>query len=265
MGPQAKSPPLLQSYKALGVIPARYGSTRFPGKVLRELHGRPLVEWVWRQAKKARSLEDVWIATDDERVAAAARLFGARAVMTSSGCATGGDRVAEAVAAVDVELVANIQGDEPQIDPEVIDRAVEALRKDPEAWAATACVRIRRRADFQSPHVVKVVLDRRGRALYFSRSPLPSLARVEDNGRPEEMPVAAYKHIGFYVYRKEALMAFSRLPRSPLEQIENLEQLRYLENGHAIQVVEARRDMIGVDTPEELDRLAQIFHPELGP
>ncbi|MCX7012389.1 MAG: 3-deoxy-manno-octulosonate cytidylyltransferase [Candidatus Sumerlaeota bacterium] len=255
----------MKRYKTLGVIPARYASTRFPGKPLKLLRGRPIIEWVWRQAKKAKSLEDVWVATDDDRIARAALAFGARVAMTSAECATGSDRIAEALADVNVEIVANIQGDEPQIDPRVIDAAVAALQRNRKASVATACVRLRRREDFLSPNVVKVVRDGEGRALYFSRSPIPSLARATDDGPADGLPVAAYKHIGFYVYRKDALLAFRQMPQTPLEQVEKLEQLRYLENGHTIVVVEAQRDMMGVDTPEELERLQQIFDPEMDP
>jgi len=279
------------AYSVLGVIPARYGSARFPGKVLAPLHGRPIIEWVWRQAKKA-AIDDAWIATDDERVAEAARAFGAHVVMTSPECASGSDRIAQAIADVDVEMIVNIQGDEPQMDPRTIDRAVGALRNDAEAVVATAMVRLHNLADFNDPNVVKVVVSQQGRALYFSRSPLPSLARVEqhtaeggcatssmqntaeggcatssmqntaEGGCATEMRVKAYKHLGLYVYRKEALQLFAKLPQTPLERVEKLEQLRYLENGYAIQVIEAASDSIGVDTPGDLEHLARIFHPE---
>lgn len=269
----------------LAVIPARYGSTRFPAKVLAELHGRTILEWVWRQASKARSVDAVWIATDDERIAEVARGFGAHVVMTSPDCASGGDRIAQAVADVDVEMIVNVQGDEPQMDPRTIDRAVEALRNDAEAVVSTAKVKLTNLDQFNDPNVVKVVCDQRGRALYFSRSPLPSLARVSvdkvdvvdgvDRDRlstqstlstsstpSTKSPIPAFKHLGLYVYRKQALMDFAKLPQTPLEQIEKLEQLRYLENGYAIQVVEAVSDCIGVDTPEDLSLLIRTFDPE---
>lgn len=247
----------MTTFKVLGVIPARYGSTRFPAKVLAPLHGRPLIEWVWRQAKKASSLDDVWIATDDERVAQAARGFGAHVVMTSPDCASGSDRIAQAVADLDVELIVNIQGDEPRMDPRTIDAAVEALRNDPQAAISTAKVRLKTIDDLNDPNVVKVVCDQRGRALYFSRSALPSMARAE----PFEA-IKAFKHLGLYVYRKAALLAFAKLPQTPLERIEKLEQLRYLESGYEIQVIEAEHDSIGVDTPEDLSLLMRTFEPE---
>lgn len=249
-------------YTTLAVIPARYGSTRFPAKVLADLHGRPLIEWVWRQAKQASSVDDVWIATDEQRVADAARSFGAHAVMTSPECASGSDRIAQAVADVDVELIVNLQGDEPQMDPRTIDRAVAALRADPEAMVSTARVRLHDPAHFNDPNVVKVVCDQRGRALYFSRSPLPSLARVGENAGQRPALQLAFKHLGLYVYRKPALLAFAKLPQTPLEQIEKLEQLRYLEHGYAIQVIEAEHDSIGIDTPEDLSLLKRHFDPE---
>ncbi len=211
----------MASYRTLGVIPARYASTRFPGKALALLCGKPIVEWVWRQAKKARLLDDVWIATDDERIAAAARSFGAKAVMTSPDCPSGSDRIAEAARDVEVELIANIQGDEPLISPRTIDRAVQALLDDPSASVSTPRAPIGSREEFENPNVVKVVTDRRGRALYFSRSPIPSLARaaVSDSAAA---PPNVFKHPGFYVYRKAALLEFGGWPPTALEKIEKL-------------------------------------------
>ncbi len=252
----------MQRFHVLGVIPARYGSTRFPGKVLKPLRGRPIVEWVWRQAKKASRVDDVWIATDDERVMKAAESFGARAFMTSPELPSGSDRIAAVVAEVDVDLVVNIQGDEPCIDPATIDRAVEALEGDSGAMVSTARFKLERLEDLDNPNVVKVISDCRGRALYFSRSPLPSLARVEHDAESDELPIEAFKHLGMYVYRKEALMKFCSMAPSNFERIEKLEQLRFLENGYPIQVVDAESDSIGVDTPEDLEELSHILSKE---
>lgn len=247
-------PPLV-----LGVIPARFASSRFPGKPLAPIDGKPMIQHVWERARLARSLGRVLIATDDERIAAAARAFGAEVAMTRPDHPSGTDRAAEAAAATDAEIIVNIQGDEPLIEPAAIDLAVSTLLDDPDCRMATLKRRIERREDIQNPNVVKVVTSLDGWALYFSRSPVP-YAR---EGRP-----VCWKHIGLYVYRRELLLAYGSLPRGPLEETEKLEQLRALENGIGIRVAETGYDTIGVDTPEDLDAVLKLWRsrrtPDLG-
>lgn len=244
--------------KAIAIIPARYASTRFPGKVLAEFEGRPMIEHVYRRASEATRLSEVLIATEDARVEKAVRAFGGTAIMTSPDCASGTDRVAEAsrsVAArsITADVIVNVQGDEPRIHPQAIDDLVEVFIEEPETRMATLCVRLRDREMFLSPNVVKVIVDNRGLARYFSRAPIP-----HDREHPGE-PVHAFKHLGIYAYRPDALERFVSWPPGQLEQIEKLEQLRALENGMDIRVVETIHDSIGIDTPEELEKLKNIL------
>jgi 3-deoxy-manno-octulosonate cytidylyltransferase (CMP-KDO synthetase) len=232
------------------VIPARYASTRFPGKVLARRTGKYLIQHVYEQAVRARVPAEVIVATDDERVAAAVRSFGGQAVMTAPDCASGSDRVAEVlVQRPEFAFVVNLQGDEPEVDPADIDRLVGLLETN--AWAdlSTLAVRIDRAEVALDPHVTKVVFAPDGRALYFSRGVIPGL-----KGRGGVFDPAAgpyYKHLGLYGYRRGALFKFTALPPSPLEKREGLEQLRALENGLAIVVGITEHDSIGVDTPED--------------
>jgi 3-deoxy-manno-octulosonate cytidylyltransferase (CMP-KDO synthetase) len=254
--------------KTIAVIPARFASTRFPGKPLAQIAGRPMIAHVIDRALEARSVDEALVATDDERILEAAKACGVRAFMTSPEHPSGTDRIAEVVRLIpDAEYIVNLQGDEPLMPPSVVDLAVEALKADPDCAVSTAMIRIAREADHLSPHVVKVVCDCRGRALYFSRSPLPSLVRagkpdlaeLEADGRP----FFGFKHFGLYVYRRAPLLEFVRLQPSPLERIEKLEQLRFLENGMPIRVVEATVDSVGVDTPEDLERVRPILEERL--
>lgn len=244
-------PPLV-----LGVIPARYASSRFPGKPLAPIDGKPMIQHVWERAWLARSLGRVLVATDDERIAAAARAFGAEVAMTRPDHPSGTDRVAEAAAATDAGIIVNIQGDEPLIDPAAIDLAVSTLLDDPDCRMATLKRRIERPEDIQNPNVVKVVTSLDGWALYFSRSPVPH-AR-------EGSPVY-WKHIGLYVYRRDLLLSYGSLRRGPLEETEKLEQLRALENGIGIRVAETDYDTIGVDTPEDLDAVLKLWRSRRSP
>lgn len=249
----------------LAVIPARYGSVRFPGKPLVNLAGKPLVCHVVDRAREARTVDDVVVATDDERIVEAVEKHGGRAMMTSADCASGSDRIAEVVRREpDADVIVNVQGDEPLMPPEIIDRAVDALLSDPDCAVATAMIRIRSEEDYRSTNVVKVVLDASGRALYFSRSPIPSLVHVRDaqivrNALGAGGEFWGYKHFGLYAYRREALLRFVELAPAPLETAENLEQLRFIENGMTIRVVEAERDSIGVDTPEDLEAARRLI------
>lgn len=240
--------------RALGIIPARYASTRFPGKLLAPLSGKPILQHVYERAARARLLDAVWIATDDDRIARAAERFGARAVMTSPDHATGSDRVAEAAAlpeARDVEIVVNVQGDQPLIEPVALDGLVTALAGDPSLGMATLYEPIGSERDLRDPNVVKVVADRRMNALYFSRSTIPHAA---GGGA-----TAHWKHVGVYAFRKSFLFEFGRLERGPLERAESLEQLRVLEAGLPIRLVPSAGSSASVETPADLDRIRDMM------
>lgn len=233
----------------VGVIPARYASVRFPGKPLALLAGRPMVLHVLEAARAAGRLNRVLVATDDERIAAAVRGAGGEALLTSAEAASGTDRLAEAARKVPAEIYVNIQGDEPMMSAQNIDRAVETLLAAPERRLATLSIALP--ADQASdPNVVKVAVARDGRALYFSRSPIPYFR----NGEP-----AFRKHLGLYAYRSAVLAEVARLPPSPLERAESLEQLRWLEAGHSLWVGEAVTDSLGVDTPADLARVEELL------
>jgi len=230
------------------IIPARYASTRFPGKPLADLWGKPIIQHVWERAGQAKTAQRVIIATDDERIAAAARGFGAEVFMTRPDHPSGTDRVAEVAAQIEADLIVNVQGDEPLIDPAAIDAAVAPLIADPSVPMGTLCCPIEEVEDLVNPNVVKVVCDREGFALYFSRLPIPF---VRDQGTLTQR----FRHIGLYVYRRDFLLGLAKLPPTPLEQAEKLEQLRVLEHGHRIRVAVVAHASPGVDTPEELERL----------
>lgn len=251
----------------VAIIPARYSSSRLPGKPLLEIAGRPMVLHVVERALAAGRVARAVVATDDERILEAVRAAGHEALMTRPDHASGSDRLAEAASVIEADIVVNVQGDEPLIAPETIERAVGALLADEEAAAATTCERFERAADILSPDVVKVVLDERGRALYFSRSPVPfpreaarrhgSLAAALE---AEPALVAAFrKHTGLYAYRREFLLEYALWPQTALERAESLEQLRTLERGRRIAVVEAAAPSIGVDTEEDLRRVRAVF------
>jgi len=243
--------------KIAGVIPARYASSRFPGKPLAPLtDGRPMIVHVCAQAARARRLDQFWVATDDQRIYEAVVQAGYEARMTPESCRNGSDRIAASLRESESwDILVNIQGDEPRIDPLVIDAVVEALVTAPQCGVSTAAVPITAREDFESPHVVKVVLTNDTQALYFSRAPLPSAARLAPEVMAAPGFVWGFKHLGLYAYRHDMLMAYARwLPRM-LETRECLEQLRFLEYGVAIQVAIVKHDSIGVDTPEELAAL----------
>ncbi len=236
--------------KIIGVIPARYGSTRMPAKVLALIQGRPMIEHVYRQAKKCRLLDEVFIACDDQRVMDAALGFGARAVMTSPDHASGTDRIAEASANIPAEIIINIQGDEPLVHPDMIDALARGIKEDDGCFMATVARRITDEEDVGNPNVVKVVLNQRGDALYFSRSAIPF---NRDNADVSQL--SYYKHFGIYAYRKSFLLSLKDFPPSLLEQTEKLEQLRVLEAGYDIKVLITEHDTISVDTREDLTRV----------
>jgi 3-deoxy-manno-octulosonate cytidylyltransferase (CMP-KDO synthetase) len=238
--------------KILGVIPARFASSRFPGKVLAQIASKSMLQRVYERASLARYLTATIIATDDERIYDAARSFGARVVMTRADHVSGTDRVAEAASAENAELVVNIQGDEPLIEPAAIDAAILPLAHDPAIVMGTLKKAIEDPREVTDPNVVKVVTDRNGDAIYFSRCPIPF-------ERGQARPGTHFKHIGLYVYRRDFLLGYSALPVGPLEQAERLEQLRAIENGYRIRVVETEFESLGVDTPEDLERVCKLF------
>ncbi|MDT8317208.1 MAG: 3-deoxy-manno-octulosonate cytidylyltransferase [bacterium] len=241
--------------KVTVVIPARYASTRFEGKPLAILLGKPMIQHVYERSLRAKGVDSVIVATDDDRIFDAVKSFGGRVLMTSSGHATGTDRLAEAAAGLDSDLIVNVQGDEPLIYPRMIEAAVEALRDAPSAAMSTLKHRIRDVDEITSSSVVKVVVDRDDFALYFSRHAIP-FNRDEDRG--SHVPVY-YKHIGLYVYRRDFLTHFAGMASTPLENAEKLEQLRVLENGYRIKVVTTEYDTIGVDEPQDLIKAEEIL------
>lgn len=236
--------------KVIGVIPARFASSRLPGKPLIQIAGKPLVQWVWEAVGRCTTLDDVLIATDDERIVRECERFGARVAMTSPTCPSGSDRIAEAVADLPHQVIVNIQGDEPLIDPETIDACVTALAEDPAAGVASAMAAFRPNEDYHEPHMVKVVTDSYGYAMYFSRAAIPDMRRLSEDEKVQAP--AAMKHVGLYVYRRRILKDYVRLPASKYEQLEKLEQLRLLEAGIRIRMIEVAAAAIGVDTPEDV-------------
>jgi len=250
----------------VAIIPARYGATRLPGKPLADIAGKPLIQWVVERAAACSRVDRVVVATDDQRILDAVVAFGGEAMMTSDCCHSGSDRIAETLDRIECDLVVNVQGDEPMMASETIDLAVEALERDPDCPVSTAAIALHDRLEWESPHVVKVVTDAQGYALYFSRSPIPNRSRSgPDVAKPGARPVWGLKHLGLYVYRRQALLDYVAWAPSHLEQIEKLEQLRFLDHGYRIRVAETRYDSIGVDTPEELERVRTLLAPQEQP
>ena len=231
--------------KRVIVIPARYASTRLPGKPLAKIAGKPLIQWVYERASTSMLKDEVLIATDDNRIRDAALSFGASVVMTSPDCVSGTDRVYEAVKGRDADIIINLQGDEPLIRGDMIDALFSTFEGEP-LDMATLCVPLSDKSELETPHTVKVVLDRNGFALYFSRSPIPFFQK------PSGMPI--YKHVGIYGFSRSFLERFVSLPKGKLEETESLEQLRALEAGYRIKVLIVDYDGISVDTPEDLER-----------
>ena len=230
--------------KVLCIIPARYASTRLPGKPLRDIAGKPMIVRVYERAVRAQRVHEVVVATDDERIRAAVEEHGGHAVMTRADHATGTDRLAEVAAQrPDCDLIINVQGDEPLIDPAVIDALVAPFEHDDALMMATAKTEITDAAEMENPNNVKVVADRTGNALYFSRACIPYARNAG---------AKVYKHIGIYAYRRDFLLAYAKMAQTELECSESLEQLRALENGYRIRVVETDAVFIGVDTEEDL-------------
>jgi len=231
--------------KSIIVIPARYGSTRFPGKSLARIQGRPMIQWVWEAASRSRLTEQVIIATDDERIADTAAKFGADVIMTKKSHRSGTDRMAEVADKISAQLYVNVQGDEPLLSAPAVDDLIRAMMESPRIPIGTLAHRIDSKAEWLSPEVVKVVCNRHREALYFSRSPLPFQRTFDPKAR-------LLRHVGIYAFRSQALATFVSLKPSPLEIAESLEQLRALENGLGIQVIETKYRCLGVDTSADL-------------
>lgn len=254
---------------AIVIIPARFSSTRFPGKPLAVVGGKPVIQRVYENSKMSRLASEVVVATDNARILDAVTGFGGLAVMTSMHHLSGTDRIAEVAqmsAYEGYDIIINVQGDEPLIRPEMIDDAIDLLG-DPEADISTLAKRITRPEDVFDPNVVKVVFDRRGFALYFSRAPIPfhreSWRRTVAGGYEAAGEIEAFKHVGIYGYRRHALLRMSSLPESAIEAIEKLEQLRALEDGMKIKVKETVFETIGVDTPEDMEKVEKWLSTSL--
>ena len=244
----------MDSSQVVIVIPARYGSTRLPGKPLVSLAGKPMVQRVYERAKLAKTAGRVIVATDDERIASKVREFGGEAKITRTDHRTGTERIAEVAAHVDGQVFVNVQGDEPLLDPAAVDAAVTALLEQPAAAVATVAVPIRTPADIMNPNVVKTVLDFEDNALYFSRAPIPW---VRDSAHKTH--ARHLKHLGLYVFQREALLEYPTLPQGELERLEQLEQLRWLENGWKIRVAPVEHDAVSVDLPEDVERVEKLL------
>ncbi len=252
----------------VAVIPARYASSRLPGKPLVPLAGKLMVQHVWERVRRAQSAARVVVATDDERILRAVAEFGGEAVMTRADHRSGTERVAEVAAhstSGAAEIFVNVQGDEPLVEPAAVDAAVEALRADKTVQVATLAVPIANAADVMDPNVVKVVFDFDGNALYFSRAPIPWIRDLFSPGENAGMAQAApagpthFKHLGLYAFRREALLEFPTFPQGELEKLEQLEQLRWLENGYKIRVAETTYDSVSVDVPEDVPRVEKLL------
>jgi 3-deoxy-manno-octulosonate cytidylyltransferase (CMP-KDO synthetase) len=242
--------------KIIGIIPARHASTRFPGKPLHLIAGKPLIQHVVQQCQQARTLAEVIVATDDERIAAVARRF-CRVEMTRADHPSGSDRIAEVAGHCPCDAVVNIQGDEPLIDPAVIDAVAKALAASAMSTAATA---IKNPVEYDNPNVVKVVVNAAGHALYFSRRTIPYLREAASRPVPEQLAAFPFlKHLGIYGFRRDTLLRLVKFPVSPLENAEKLEQLRALDNGIQIAVVKVDYDSVGVDRPEDVAKVEAIL------
>jgi len=242
--------------KVLAVIPARYASSRFPGKIIAPVAGKPVVYLTYLRAIQAKLISEALIAADDERVVEALRPYDVRVVMTRNDHPSGTDRIAEVAANSDADIIVNVQGDEPLIDPKTIDETIQPLLDQPDVCMSTARNLIVDPEQIDNPNVVKVVCDARGHALYFSRCAIPFIRDAADRAAA---PPCYWQHVGLYVYRRDFLLRFAKMPQTPLEKLEKLEQLRVLENGFMIAVVDTEYDSVGVDTPEDLEKVRSLF------
>ena len=242
----------------IAIIPARYGSTRFPGKALADIKGKPMIQWVYERTKRSKLINRVIVATDDDRILTAVQSFGGEAMMTSSHHATGTDRIAEVAKSLDCGIVVNVQGDEPLIQPAMIDEAIAPLAHDASIPMGTLCRKIEDREEAFDPNVVKVVFDKNGFALYFSRAPIPwdrDCWAGKSSWEELSLEGPLYKHIGLYVYRRAFLLEYAHLPQTALEAAEKLEQLRALEHGYRIKTVVTEYESFGVDIPADLSKI----------
>ena len=244
----------MSASKVVIVIPARYGSTRLPGKPLVSLAGKSMIQRVYERARLAQRADRVIVATDDERIVKAVEGFGGEARMTRPDHRTGTERVAEVAAHTEGDVFVNVQGDEPLLDPVAVDTAVNALLEEPAATIATVATPLQSAADIMDPNVVKTVLDFDGNALYFSRAPIPW---VRDSG--SKIQARHLKHLGLYVFQRDALLEYPTLPQGELERIEQLEQLRWMENGLKIRVAEVEHDAVSVDVPADVERVEKLI------
>ncbi|MFH1665310.1 MAG: 3-deoxy-manno-octulosonate cytidylyltransferase [Candidatus Omnitrophota bacterium] len=250
--------------KVVAVIPARWQSTRLKGKVLADINGKPMIQHVWEKVKRAHEVDEIIVATDKERVIKVVESFGGKAIFTSPEQPSGTDRIAEIASFTDGDIFINVQADEPLVHPLMIDELAQVFSYEKNIQMATLIKRIHNKEEITDPNVVKVVVDRRGFALYFSRSPIPYV-RGDSADMPggevpsEDISGGYFKHIGLYSYTKDFLFTYTNLPKSRLELAEKLEQLRVLEHGYKIKTVETRYDTIGVDTQEDLDRVREIL------
>lgn len=248
----------------VAIIPARFGSTRLPGKPLADIGGKPMIQHVYESTSKARVLDRVLVATDDRRVEAAVKSFGGDVMMTSPDHASGTDRLAEVARRIKADWVVNVQGDLPFIQAQTITRAVQPMRRNRTIPMGTVCTAIYNEEDWHNPNVVKVLTDRAGFALYFTRSPIPYVRNsgIDPAGRKLKSRARrlwGFRHLGLYVYRRDFLLKFARLRPTALERIESLEQLRALENGYRIYVAQVDERSVEVDTPEDLKRAASYL------
>ncbi len=234
----------------IGIIPARYGSTRLAAKALANILGKPMIQHIYERAKEASVLDEVIVATDDERIKKAVDSFGGKALLTSKEHTSGTERLTEVVFDMDVKVIVNIQGDEPLIHPSMINDVAYAILENQNIVMATLKQLITDINEFNNPNVVKVITDKNNFAIYFSRSPLPNILR-----KKEGLDIPIYKHVGIYAYTKDFLLTFKGLRSSKLELAESLEQLRAIENGYKIKVLETRHETISIDTQEDLDKV----------
>ncbi len=259
--------------KISAVIPARYGSTRFEGKPLAQILGKPMIQHVYEGVCQSKLIDEVIVATDDQRIFEVVKSFGGKAVMTSPTHFTGTDRVAEVAKKLKSEIIVNVQGDEPLIKGAIIDKAIHPLLKDDTLSMSTLMTRIERVKDWLNAHIVKVVVNQKGFALYFSRSPIPfprdlHIGKLDSHpfGTKRPLPKRIFKHIGVYVYRRDFLLRFSKMKPTPLEKLEKLEQLRALENGYPIKVTYVNYEPICVDIPEDIEKVVTFLshpHPQI--
>ena len=247
---------IVKKYRVIGIIPARFGSTRLSGKPIADIAGKPMVQWVVENACNAESLSEVIVATDDVRIYDSVKSFGGNVVMTPTEISSGTDRVAYAARNVDADIIVNIQCDEPFIRPDEIDSVARILIEDSEAKMGTLVKRMTDNSELNNKNIVKVVMDRAGNCLYFSRSPIPFFRDMDSDDWIKEFKY--YKHIGIYSFRKDFLMEYSEWEVTPLESTERLEQLRVLENGYRIKAAETQYEHICVDSPQDLERARSL-------